>query len=160
VEVLLWIVALALIVVGLVGVLLPALPGPALVLGGIAIVAGIDGFERIGYWTLAWSAVLTVLAIGVDYAAQALGARQFGGSGWGILGAVCGLVVGLFFAPLGILLGPAFGAALLELIFARKTTEEALRAGFGTFIGFVLGTVVRYAIVFTMLGLAVVAYMV
>ena len=81
-----WVIAAVLVGVGLIGVLLPALPGPAFVLAGIVVAAWIDDFEKITLSTLAVEILFTLAAIGVDYAAQALGAKRFGGSRWGMVG--------------------------------------------------------------------------
>ena len=117
-----------------------------------------DGFGRITWVALLVVALLALVAVAVDYAAAALGAKRFGGTWWGVGGAVAGLIVGMFFGFVGIVVGPLVGAVALELVGARRKTEEALKAGFGTFVGFVLGTMVRYALVVTMLGVAVGAY--
>ena len=97
--------------------------------------------------------------MGVDYAAAALGAKKFGGSWWGVAGAVVGLFAGIALGPLGIIAGPMVGAIGFELIGARKTGEEAMRSGIGTLVGFVLGTAVRYGLVLTMLGVAAASYL-
>ena len=93
---LLWILAIAIIVVGVVGTVLPAVPGAILVFGGIALAAWIDDFTRVPVWVLAIVAVLTVMAWVVDLLAAALGAKRVGASKLAIVGAAIGTVVGVF----------------------------------------------------------------
>jgi hypothetical protein len=155
----LWIFAgIVLIVVGLAGLLLPALPGmPLLFLGAVAIAAA-DGFTRIGYLSLAVIALLAVAGTVVDHMAGVLGAKRAGASRWGVIGAVIGLVVGLPFGIPGLILGPGLGAVTLE--YARdQEFRRAAKAGVGVFIGFVLGTVVKYAVACVIIGVLVLAYL-
>ncbi|MEM7246889.1 MAG: DUF456 family protein [Acidobacteriota bacterium] len=151
--VMLWTAAVACIGVGLVGIVMPALPGPALVYAGIVLAAWAHGFDRIGIVTLVVLGLVTLLLLGVDYVSSAVGTKQFGGSGWGVAGAAIGAIVGLFFMPIGILLGPLVGAILGELI-AGKDKGAAAKAGFGAFLGFLAGTVVKYLVCFGMLLVA------
>lgn len=147
----------ALVAAGFVGLLLPAVPGAPLVLAGIVVIAWADGFARIGPLTLVVVALLALLSWVVDYAAGVLGARRAGASRWGLVGAFLGLVVGLFFGLPGLLLGPAIGAVLLE--YAKDPDlRRAARAGAGVFIGFLLGTALKYAFAVAMVGLAAAAY--
>ena len=147
----------ALVCVGVLGLFVPVLPGVALIFLGIVLVAWADHFERIGPWTLAVCALLTLVAWAADYAAGALGAKTFGASKWGIAGAFVGLLVGLPFGPLGVVVGPALGAVAGEYWRNRKL-KEAARAGTGVVAGFVVGLVVKTAIAFTMIGIAGVAW--
>jgi uncharacterized protein YqgC (DUF456 family) len=151
------VVGLALIVVGLAGLLLPMLPGMPLVFLGAVAVAAADGFTRVGYAALAIIALLAIVASVLDHIAGVLGAKRGGASKWGMAGAVVGLLVGLPFGLPGLVLGPAVGAAILE--FARdRELRRAARASTGVFIGFVLGTIVKYAIACAILGILVLAY--
>jgi uncharacterized protein len=154
-----WLVAgVILIVVGLAGLVLPVLPGmPVIFLGALAIAAA-DGFSRVGYMTLALIAVLAIVASVLDHVAGVLGARRGGASTWGLVGAAIGLVLGLPFGLPGIVFGPAAGAAVLE--FARdQELRRAARASTGVLIGFVLGTIVKYAIACVILGVLALAYL-
>ena len=149
---------LILVLVGLAGLLLPALPGMPLVFAGIAIVAWSDGFARIGIATLVAIAVLALVGALFDFLAGVLGARRAGASRWGMAGAVLGLLVGLPFGLPGLMFGPGIGAMLLE--YSRdQNIRRSARAGVGVLVGFVLGTALKYALAMTMIGLAVVAYL-
>src|SRR4051794_14704914 len=129
---------------------------PLMFAGALAIAAA-DGFTRVGWLTLALIGVLAVVGFLVDHAATVLGARKAGASGWGLAGAVLGLVVGLAFGLPGIVLGPAIGAVLLEYA-KNQEFRRAAKAGAGVFVGFVVGTVLKYTIAVVMLGLLAFAY--
>jgi uncharacterized protein len=150
-------IGVILIAVGLAGLLLPMLPGMPLVFLGAVAIAAADGFTRVGYLSLALIAILAIVASVLDHIAGVLGAKRGGASRWGMVGAVIGLIVGLPFGLPGLVFGPAVGAAALE--FARdQELRRAARASTGVFIGFVLGTVVKYAIACIILGILLLAY--
>jgi uncharacterized protein YqgC (DUF456 family) len=148
---------IVLLVVGLAGLLLPAVPGMPLLFAGAVAIAAADGFERVGWLTLVVIALLAAAGTGVDHAASLLGARKAGASGWGLAGAVIGLVVGIPFGLPGIVLGPGIGAVALE--YARdQEFRRAAKAGTGVFIGFLVGTVLKYAIAGILIGTLLLAY--
>jgi uncharacterized protein YqgC (DUF456 family) len=152
---LLWAAAVVLIGGGLAGLVLPALPGAPLLFGGILLAAWAEDFAHIGMGTLLAVGVLAALAIAADFVAGALGARRYGASSRAVLGAMLGAVVGLAFGVVGVLIGPFVGAVLGELS-VRRGLGAAGRAGFGATVGLVLGTAVKLAIGFAMIGIAVV----
>lgn len=154
---LLWTVAVLLVLAGIAGAVLPALPGVPLVFAGLLLAAWIDGFEKVGPLPLALLALLTVLSLVVDVAATALGATKVGASRWAVAGAALGTVVGVFFGLPGLLLGPFVGAVIGELA-VRKDWRQAGRAGVGTWLGVVFGTAAKLALAFTMVGVFVTAY--
>jgi uncharacterized protein len=132
--------ALALMAIGLVGTVVPVLPGIALVFVATLLYALVTGFERVGVSYVLLFAALTLLAIGLGFAARALGARAFGATRWGLVGAVAGLVVGLLFAgPWGLILGPLVGAVALEAL-SGQPLRRACRSGVGALVGFLLGS--------------------
>ena len=153
---LLWILAIAMIVVGVVGTVLPALPGAVLVFGGIALAAWIDGFTEISGWTVGVVAVLTVLAFAADYVAALLGAKKAGASRLAIAGAAIGTVAGVFTGFVGLLFMPLLGAAIGEYV-ADRDMMRAGKVGVATWIGLLLGTAAKVALVFTMVGIFVAA---
>ena len=150
-TVLLWVLATVLVLAGLVGLLLPVLPGPPLVFAGLLIAAWAEDFAYVGTGTLTLLAVLALLTYAVDFAATALGAKRFGASKRAVLGAAVGALVGLFFGLPGILLGPFIGAVIGELT-AQRGLGDAGRAGVGATIGLALGVAGKLAIAFSMLG--------
>jgi hypothetical protein len=150
----LWVVAVAMIVIGVVGTVLPALPGAVFVFGGIALAAWIEDFTRISGFAVAVAGVLTVLAFAADYVAALLGAKKAGASRLAILGAALGTFAGIFTGFVGLLFMPLVGAAIGEYI-ADRNIERAGKVGVATWIGLLLGTAVKVALVFTMVGLFV-----
>lgn len=154
---LLYIVAAILIVVGILGVILPALPGLPLVFGGMLLAAWNDGFERIGVWTLVILGVLTVLSLLIDVIATSMGAKRVGASRLAIVGAMIGTIVGLFFGIVGVFIAPFIGAVLGELLHRRKLERSdvghAAKVGLGTWLGILLGVISKLALAFAMLGL-------
>ncbi len=154
----LWILAAGLVLAGIAGTVLPGLPGAILVLAGLALAAWIDGFARVGLGTLAVLALLTAATYALDLVATAAGARRFGTSWWGVLGAVAGAMVGLFFGLPGLVLGPFLGAFAAELV-ARRDVRQAGRAGAGAWLGLLLGTAARLALVLAMVGIFALAYL-
>jgi len=155
-SVLLWVAAVVLVIVGLAGLVLPAIPGPPVLLLGLVAAAWAENFVHVGIWMLSVLALMTLLAYGVDFAATAFGARRFGASPRAAAGAAIGTLVGLFFGLAGILLGPFLGAVLAELT-VRRPLHEAGRAGLGATIGLVVGAAVKMALGFAMVGLFVAA---
>ena len=155
-NILLWCAAVALIALGVVGTVLPALPGAILVFAGIALAAWIDDFARVSPWVLALLAALTAFAWAVDFIAAAAGAKKAGASPLAIAGAAIGTVLGVFTGLVGLLFMPLAGAALGEFV-ARRDLRRAGSVGIATWIGLLLGTATKVAIVFAMLGIFVAA---
>ena len=155
-SVALWIAAVALVVVGVVGTVLPVLPGPILVFAGIALAAWIDGFTRIPWWLLLIVGAMTALAWVIDYVAAAFGAKRAGASKLAIVGAAIGTIAGILTGLWGLLFMPLVGAALGEY-FAQRDAHRAGKVGLATWIGLLIGTVAKLAIVLAMVGIFAVA---
>ena len=120
----LWVLAVLLIVAGVVGTVLPALPGVILVFAGVALGAWIDGFARISGWTVGVLGVLTLIAWLIDFVAGYYGAKRVGASAQALAGAAIGTVAGVFTGLVGLVFMPLAGAAIGEFL-ARR---DALRA--------------------------------
>ena len=155
----LWALAVILVLVGLIGALVPVLPGPVLVFGGLVLASWADGFTRVGPFTLIVLALMTVAVYVVDFLAGAYGVEKTGASRRAVVGAVVGAIVGLFFGLPGVLLGPFVGAVVGEYT-VRRHLVEAGRAGAGAWLGIVLGAAAKMAVLFAMLGLFVAAFLV
>lgn len=147
-----YLVATLLILVGFAGTILPALPGLPLMFAGMLLAAWAGDFAQIGGWTIGVLGLMAVLALGIDFIAGLLGAKRVGASRLALLGAAIGTVVGLFFGLPGLLLGPFVGAVLGELAHTRQAGTAA-RVGLGTWIGLLLGTVLKLTVACAMLGL-------
>lgn len=127
--------AFFLFLIGLVGTLLPVMPGAPVIWLGMLIYGLITGFEAFGWFFLTIQAIIALIVVGVDYLFSAMGSKYFGGSKAALWGAAGGLLVGIFFFPVGLLIGPFIGAALADLI-ARKNSSQAVKSGLGASIGF------------------------
>lgn len=146
-----WLLAYALVGVGLAGAVLPALPGLPFVFIGLATMAWLDGFVRVGYWVLGLLAGLTVIGIALDFIASSFGAKRFRASPRAVTGAALGTLVGLFFGIPGLLLGPFAGAVVGE-IGARSGWRQAAASGVGTWVGLLLGTAAKLGISIAMIA--------
>jgi uncharacterized protein YqgC (DUF456 family) len=155
-TVVLWVAAIALIAIGVAGTILPAIPGVTLVFLGMLLAAWIDDFARIPLWLVVLFAVLTAVAWAVDYLAAAAGAKRAGASKLAVLGAMIGTVAGIFMGFVGLLFMPLVGAAVGEYI-AQRDLRRAGTVGVATWLGLLVGTAVKVAIVFAMIGAFVVA---
>jgi uncharacterized protein len=153
-----FILSALLIVVGIVGTVVPILPGVPLVFGGMWLAAWADGYRHVGIWTLVALGVLSAFALLIDFFASLVGARRVGASGRAIWGASLGMLVGIFFGLPGLLLGPFVGALIGELS-AGRDMRQAARVGVGTWIGLLFGTLAKIALCFTMLGVFAIAYL-
>lgn len=154
---LLWIAAIILVAVGVVGALVPVLPGAVLVFAGLVLASWADGFTRVGPVTLFFLALLTVAVYVVDFLAGAYGVEKTGASRRAVIGAILGTVVGLFFGLAGLILGPFIGAVAGELT-VRRQLLDAGRAGAGAWFGIVLGAAAKMALIFVMLGVFIAAF--
>ena len=150
-SILLWVLAAILVLVGMAGTILPALPGAPLVLIGLVLAAWADGFQKVGWFPLTVIGGLTILTLVVDFAATSLGAKRVGASWLAVAGAAVGTIAGLFFSLPGLILGPFVGAVLGEYL-ARRNRDQAIKAGVGTWIGIMLGTAGKLALIFMMIG--------
>ena len=135
--------AIVMMIVGIAGCLLPVLPGPPLTYLGLVVLH----FTKFGPVSTKLFIILGVVAIVVtviDYIVPIWGTRQFGGSKYGMRGAAVGLVIGLFLGPFGIIAGPFIGAVVGELLF-KDDIKYALKAGFGSLLGFLTGVGLKLA---------------
>lgn len=155
----LWLLALLLVLAGLAGAVLPALPGAPLVFGGLLLAAWIDGFAKVGWFPLVVIGLLAALTFVVDLGATALGAKRVGASPLALAGAAVGTVAGIFFGFVGVLVGPFAGAALGEYA-ARRDLRQAGKVGLGTWLGIVLGSAAKIALLLAMIGVFAVAWLV
>jgi len=146
-----------LIIAGIAGAILPAIPGVPLVFAGMLLAAWADHFQHLGVFTLSLLGVLGLLALLVDFVAGMLGAKRVGASTRALWGATLGTFAGLFFGIPGLLLGPFVGAVIGELS-AGSAMHKATSVGVGTWLGLLFGTLAKLALCFTMLGIFLFAF--
>lgn len=150
------ILAFIMLLLGLLGTVLPAIPGLPLMFGGAWLLAYLGDYQVIGGWTLAVLAVITLIGWGMDFVTGLMGAKFTGASKTALWGSAIGAVVGIFFALPGMILGPLIGAAVGEY-WARRDLLNAGKVGIGTFIGFIIGVVAKIgcavAILLTVAGM-------
>jgi len=149
--------AALLVVVGLAGSVLPALPGVPLVFGGLLVAAWAGDFQRVGWITLTLLGLMTLGSFVIDFAATAMGAKRVGATKLAIVGAALGTVAGVFLGIPGLILGPFVGAVAGEML-SHGEFKQATRAGVATWVGLLFGTLAKLALVFTMLGIFLFAY--
>ena len=153
----LWVVAVILILAGLAGIIVPALPGIPVMFAGFLIAAWLDNFREIGWITLTILALITILSQVIDFLTASMGAKKLGASRLAITGTFIGTFAGIFFGIAGIIFGPFIGAVTGEFI-SRRDLLKAGKAGFGTWCGIVIGIAVRLGLAFTMLGIFITAF--
>ena len=130
-----WFFTIALFAVGLVGTIVPVLPGTIIILGAAIVHLVMLGPEKsVGWKTIVVLVLLTVASYAFDFLGGYFGAKYFGATKWGTFGAILGAVVGLFFGLIGLFVGPVIGAIAGEVI-AGKRMIDAGRAGWGSLLG-------------------------
>ena len=143
-DIFLIIVGILCLLTGLAGCILPVLPGVPLAYGGLLLLHLTDRVQFSAAQLLVWLLVVAVIQV-LDYFIPLLGTKYTGGTKWGTRGCLAGTIVGLFFMPWGIILGPFLGAVAGELLGGRETAQ-ALKSGLGSVLGFLLGTVLKCAV--------------
>jgi uncharacterized protein len=147
-----------LILVGLIGAILPALPGIPLIYGGIWLIAAVDGYRHVGRWWLISIAAVGCVGLAMDLLAAALGAKRAGASRRAFWGAMIGTLIGLFFGIVGLLVGPFLGALIGELSSGSSVTRSA-HIGLSSWIGPILGTLVKLVASFAMVAMLATAWL-
>lgn len=156
-NVLLWILAIASVSVGLLGTMIPILPGLPMIFIGSWLAAWIDDYNEISVTAVVIIGVLTVIGLAIDWVAQTMGAKKAGASKLGIIGSFIGTIVGIFTGLWGLLFMPLIGAAIGEFIDHQDMLRSG-KVGLATWIGMLVGTVIKLSLAFTMVGILVSAY--
>lgn len=135
-----WIVTILLLVCGIAGCIVPVIPGHLLILAGAVCFRLMKGVDAgIAWWGFVILVAIMAVSQAVEIMSGSLGSKWFGGSRWGGVGAILGSIVGLFFFPVGLLVGPLLGAFVFEMLFARKQTRDSVVSGVGSVVGTVAG---------------------
>ena len=150
-ELIWWLIAIVLMAVGLLGTILPLVPGAIIILAAAIIHQLMLPGKSLGWWNIAGLVLLTLLSYALEFGSGYFGAKRFGATRWGTFGAVIGTIVGLFFGFPGLLIGPLLGAVAGELI-AGKRLVSAGRAGWGTVLGNLAGILAKLIIALAMIS--------
>ncbi|MBR1877806.1 MAG: DUF456 family protein [Paludibacteraceae bacterium] len=140
-EIFLLILAFVCMVVGIIGCIVPGLPGTPIAYLGLWIAQATERVDFSWQVLLIWGIVTVVVTI-LDYVVPALGTKRYGGTSYGVWGSTIGVLAGLFAGPWGVIIGPLAGAVIGELL-GGKEAREALRAGWGSFVGLLFGTILK-----------------
>src|SRR5712691_8582313 len=152
-----WAIALVLMAVGLIGTVLPIFPGTTIILAAAVMHRAMLGPDKsIGWGSIAVLVALTLASYALDFASGYFGARRFGATRWGMLGAIAGALLGLFFGLPGLLAGPIIGAVAGEMIGGARLVKAG-RAGWGTLLGNLGGMLGKLLIAFAMVSWFLVA---
>ncbi|WP_179021728.1 DUF456 domain-containing protein [Winogradskyella forsetii] len=154
-EIFLVMVALLLMILGIVGSFLPVLPGPLTSWAGLLVLHFTEGVE-LSQTFLIVSLLFAIFIYVLDYIIPAIGTKRFGGSRAGMIGTTLGLIIGLLSPiPFGIIIGPFLGALIGEMMY-RNDMDKALKAAFGSFLGFITSTFLKFIVAIVYLGLFIV----
>ncbi|CAG9619321.1 DUF456 domain-containing protein [Sutcliffiella rhizosphaerae] len=143
-DILYWIIIIALFVIAFIGLIYPIIPSVLFLLGGFILYGIFFSFEKLTllFWVI--TALFVVLLFVADYFSNLLGVRKFGGSNASIWGSTIGLIVGPFLIPVaGIILGPFLGAILGEILFQKSDWKTSVKAGFGSVVGLFSSAIVK-----------------
>ncbi|MCP5536956.1 MAG: DUF456 domain-containing protein [Akkermansiaceae bacterium] len=142
-----WVVTVCLLIVGFIGTLVPFLPGHLILFfAAVAHWLMLRDESGVEWWTFVVLGLLLTLSQVFEFMSGAVGTRWFGGTRWGAAGALIGGVVGMFFMPFGLILGPLIGSTLCEFVFAKKEVRPATVSGVGSVLGTVAGLIVKVVV--------------
>lgn len=140
-DIVLLILAFFMMLIGLIGCIVPGLPGTPIAYIGLWIAQATDKIHFSWQFLLIWGIVVVIISV-LDYVVPAWGTKHYGGTKWGVWGSTIGVFVGLFFGAMGVIFGPLVGAVIGELI-SGKQLNDALKAGWGSFVGILFGTILK-----------------
>ena len=135
------ILAFFMMLIGLIGCIVPGLPGTPIAYIGLWIAQATEKIHFSWQFLLIWGIVVVIISV-LDYVVPAWGTKHYGGTKWGVWGSTIGVFVGLFFGAMGVIFGPLVGAVIGELI-SGKQLNDALKAGWGSFVGILFGTILK-----------------
>lgn len=145
-------VAFLLILVGVAGTIVPALPGIPMIFAGAWLIGYMEDYQYFGWGTLIALGVLTVISLIIDWVSQTMGAQKAGATKLGLSGAFLGTIIGIPFGLVGIFLFPVFGAFIGEMI-GHRDMRKAGKVSWATWIGMIAGIAAKLAIAFIMIGI-------
>ena len=155
-----WTLTLVLMLAGLIGTVVPVLPGTTVILAAaIMHHLALGEAHSVGWWSIGALTVLAVLSYAVDFGSAAVGAKYFGATRWGAVGGIIGTIVGMFFFPLGIFIGPLVGVLLFELLGGQRLLPAG-KSTWGTFLGTTVGIIGKLTIAGAMIAWFLIAALV
>ena len=140
-DIVLLVLAFFMMLIGLIGCIVPGLPGTPIAYIGLWIAQATEKIHFSWQFLLIWGIVVVIISV-LDYVVPAWGTKHYGGTKWGVWGSTIGVFVGLFFGAMGVIFGPLVGAVIGELI-SGKQFNDALKAGWGSFVGILFGTILK-----------------
>lgn len=146
-DIFLSIMAILLVILGIIGAVLPVLPSSPLAWAGI-LVFSFTNYDDFSVLKIVILLVIAVIVYLLQYIIPAWGVKKFGGSKYSVWGSTIGLLIGLFFPPLGFIILPFLGAFVAEILFTQKDTQASLKAAWGSFIGFLVSTLLNFIYAF------------
>lgn len=149
-ETALIVIAIVCGIVGLIGAVVPVIPGTLISYAGLLVVSFTEG-SNVGVAKLVVWGVISVAVIVLDYILPAFLSKRFGGTKWGSWGATIGTLLGLLFGPVGIILGPFVGAVVGEMLHEQLEFRDALKVGFGSMLSFFVGTLFKLIVGFVLI---------
>ncbi len=148
-----WTITVLILAAGMIGCILPILPGHLIILLGIISYRVMFGAEAgISWWSFVVVGALMAISQAFEMMSGAVGSKWFGGTRWGVIGALLGSIAGLFFLPFGLLLGPLIGAFAFEKLFSKQELRPAVVSGVGSVVGILAGMGFKVIIGMTMIG--------
>ena len=148
-DIALLIIAFILMLIGIIGCIVPGLPGTPIAYAGLWVAQATDRVDFSWQLLLIWGLVTIIVSV-LDYIVPALGTKKYGGTKWGVWGSTIGVFIGLGFGVIGVILAPLVGAFIGELIatarqgeITEQSVSNALRAGWGSFVGIFFGTIIK-----------------
>ena len=147
-----WALTGSLMFVGVLGAMIPMLPGPTLILLAAILHVLLRPQSGVGWWCVGLLALFTGVSFLLDFASGAVGTRWFGGSRWGMVGVLLGGLIGLFFSLPGLIIGPLLGGFAFEMLFAKKTAGAAVKNTWGVVVGTGMGMVLRLLVALAMVA--------
>ncbi|MFK2893274.1 DUF456 domain-containing protein [Dyella flagellata] len=152
-DIALYVLAIALIVGGLIGAVLPTIPGIPMIFGGIWLAAALDDYQHLGSVWLLILGILSAIGVAMDFVSASFGAKRVGASSLAIWGASIGTFIGMFLGLPGLILGPFVGALVGELVSSKSVLRSA-HVSIGTWLGLLFGALVKLVLSLMMVGLA------
>ncbi len=153
-SILILIIAFLFLVLGLVGSIIPGLPGPPLSYMGVLLIHFFSKTQFSTKFLIVWGVVVAIV-FALDYLLQAWGVKKFGGGRISTIGTFVGLFLGLLFPPIGLLVGPFVGAFIGALFEIKGDNRRALKVAFGSFVGFITGTALKLGVSLVLLSYSI-----